>query len=72
MLTASLGRPMEKPGMFIFDICNDGFIRTVPVLQRDEKNPDDVDTATEDHMFDCARYQIHRKSTEITLVNSGV
>lgn len=50
------GLPREKPGMFIFDNC-DQFIRTVPILPRDEKDMDDVDTDTEDHTGDEARYK---------------
>ncbi len=46
----------EKPGLFVFDICTD-FIRTVPVLPRDEKKPDDIDTNAEDHIADEARYR---------------
>jgi len=38
----------EGPGLYIFDTCRQ-FIRTVPVLPRDSKNPDDVDSEVEDH-----------------------
>ncbi len=72
MLEAGLIDHMEDPGIFIFDICVDGFLRTVPVLQRDEKNPDDVDSATEDHAFDFTRYQIYRRTATITEVDTGV
>ncbi|MCP4149826.1 MAG: terminase [bacterium] len=54
-LKAGLKTPMEEPGLFVFSICRH-FIRTVPVLQRDTKNPDDVDTSTEDHVYDETRY----------------
>lgn len=47
----------EKPGLFIFDTCHQ-FIRTVPVLPRSDKDPDDVDTQTEDHIGDETRYEI--------------
>jgi len=47
----------EKPGLFIFDIC-DNWIRTVPVLPRDEKEPDDVNTEAEDHIADETRYRV--------------
>ena len=33
-----------------FDTCRD-FLRTVPVLQHDRDKPEDLDTATEDHIF---------------------
>jgi hypothetical protein len=50
----------EKPGMWIFENCTQ-WIRTVPTLQRDESNPDDVD-AQEDHCGDETRYMILSQS----------
>lgn len=38
----------EGPGIYIFDTCRQ-FIRTVPVLPRDKRQSDDVDTDAEDH-----------------------
>jgi len=52
------GGPRESPGLFIFRNCQDGFIRTVPTLPRDTKDPDDADTGAEDHVADEARYVI--------------
>lgn len=49
--------PRELPGLFVFKNC-DQFIRTVPVLPRDEKDPDDVNTDTEDHIADEVRYMV--------------
>jgi hypothetical protein len=43
------------PMMYIFNTCRD-FIRTVPSLVYDEHDVEDVDTATEDHIYDEARY----------------
>jgi hypothetical protein len=37
------------------------FIRTVPVLPRDEDKPDDVDTDAEDHVADEVRYACMRR-----------
>jgi hypothetical protein len=48
---------MEDPGMFIFSNCTQ-FIRTVPVLPRDQKKTDDVDTEAEDHIGDETRYRV--------------
>lgn len=45
----------DKPGCYIFDTCRD-FIRTVPPIARDTRDPDDVDTDAEDHAADDARY----------------
>jgi hypothetical protein len=53
----SIFTPREKPGLFVFSTC-DQFIRTVPVLPRDEKEPDDVNTDAEDHVADETRYLV--------------
>ena len=45
------GRPM----LYVFETCRD-FIRTVPVLQHDQKKAEDLDTDAEDHVADEARY----------------
>ena len=51
------GLPRESPGLFVFEDCKQ-FIRTVPVLARDEKNMDDIDTNAEDHICDEVRYRV--------------
>lgn len=56
MLKASMTEMMEDPGLFIFSTCRQ-FIRTVPVLPRDERNPEDVDSSAEDHCADEVRYR---------------
>lgn len=43
------------PMMFVFDTCRDWW-RTVPVLQHDQKRPEDLDTTSEDHAADETRY----------------
>ena len=43
-------------GLYVFDTCRQ-FIRTVPVLPRDENKPDDVDTEAEEHVADETRYR---------------
>jgi hypothetical protein len=53
---------MEKAGLFIFDTCLD-WIRTVPVLPRDDKDMEDVDSDAEDHAYDETRYRlIHQRA----------
>lgn len=47
----------EKPGLFVWTNCHQ-FVRTVPVLPRDEKDMDDVDTESEDHVGDDVRYRL--------------
>lgn len=44
-----------EPMLHVFDTCHD-FIRTVPALQHDDKNLEDVDSDGEDHDGDAARY----------------
>lgn len=43
------------PMMYIANECED-FWRTVPILQHDEDNPEDLDTDSEDHVADEVRY----------------
>lgn len=57
LLKASLQKPMEDPGLFVFSNSAQ-WIRTVPVLPRDQRKPDDVDTHAEDHAGDATRYRI--------------
>ena len=52
------GHPREYPGLFVTRNCQDGFIRTVPTLPRDDVDQDDADTNAEDHVADEARYVI--------------
>jgi hypothetical protein len=49
--------PRERPGLFVFDHCKD-CINLLPVLPRDEKKMDDVDTEAEDHIGDEVRYRV--------------
>lgn len=43
------------PMLYFLDCCVDS-IRTIPVLQHDEDNVEDVDTEGEDHAYDETRY----------------
>lgn len=49
MLKVVLSDRPEEPGLYVFDTCTQGFIRTVPVLPRSKRDPDDVDSDAEDH-----------------------
>jgi len=60
MMENSVKHPLEKPGLYIFDTCR-SWISIVPLMQRDQKNPDDIDTNTEDHIADETRYRIMKK-----------
>ena len=43
------------PMLYVFSTCKH-FIRTVPNLVYDSKNPEDIDSAGEDHIYDELRY----------------
>ena len=43
------------PMMYVFKTCRQ-FIRTLPNLVYDEKNPEDINTSMEDHDYDACRY----------------
>src|SRR5262249_30597812 len=45
----------NRPMLYVFSTCKD-FIRTVPVLQHDPNRAEDLDTDSEDHAADDARY----------------
>ena len=69
LLLASTQHPMEQPGLFVFDVCRH-VIRTLPVLPRDEKKPDDVDSTAEDHAADTLRMRVlapRHEATRLTM-----
>ena len=47
----------EGPGIYFMSHCR-ASISLLPVLPRDEKNPEDVDTHAEDHVYDDVRYRV--------------
>lgn len=51
-------RVREAPGLFVVKDDCPNFVRTIPVLQRSPKNPDDVNTEGEDHVFDAVKYML--------------
>jgi len=51
----------EEPGLYIFDHCRN-LLEHLPVLQRDAKNIEDVDTKQEDHDYDGLRYRVLKGS----------
>ena len=46
----------ERPAIYFFNNVR-GIISRFPVLSRDSKKPDDVDTEQEDHDYDALRYR---------------
>jgi hypothetical protein len=57
MMQNSTQRYWEYPGLFVWKNCH-AFIRTIPILPSLEGDPDDVDTKSEDHVYDEVRYRI--------------
>jgi len=45
----------ERPMLYIFSTCRH-FIRTIPTLVYDETDVEDINTKTEDHIYDECRY----------------
>lgn len=60
MLAASKRQDLEEPGLYFFTNARH-HVRTFPLLQYDEKKPEDVDTDQEDHCYDSTRYLLTRK-----------
>lgn len=60
LLKNVLKSPLEEPGFYVFDNCTQ-IIRTVPTLPRSDKNPEDIDTEAEDHLYDVLRYRLLKK-----------
>lgn len=47
----------EDPALYVFSNCS-AFLKTVPILPRDDDDPDDVDTTSADHIYDETRYRV--------------
>lgn len=47
----------EGPALYFMDVCRSA-LSTLPVLPRDPDNMDDVDTDSEDHIYDEVRYKV--------------
>ena len=47
-----------KPNLYIIKGACPNLERTIPIMVRDDKNPEDIDTTLEDHALDSARYSL--------------
>lgn len=56
----------ERPAIYFMEHCR-SIISHLPVLPRDPKNPDDVDTSAEDHDYDAVRYRVLAEKARYTL-----
>lgn len=54
----------ERPGVFVFNTCP-YTLDLFPILPRDEKNLDDIDTDVEDHIGDEFRYRVTAEKMSI-------
>lgn len=57
----------EEPALYLMDHCR-AAISQLPVLPRDARNPDDVDTAAEDHLYDAVRYRVLAAKRQVTSI----
>lgn len=67
-LQAARADRLEEPGLFVFNHCTQ-FIRTFPVLPRDDRDPDDIDTDAEDHIADETRYRVLASKPQAMTIN---
>lgn len=61
----------EGPALYFTVNCR-ASIATIPVLPRDEKKPDDIDTTAEDHTWDALRYRVlkgNNRSATVIKIN---
>ena len=62
----------EGPGLYFMDNCK-ASLAILPTLPRDEDNQDDVDTESEDHIYDELRYRVlagnNRMATSIKVTH---
>jgi hypothetical protein len=72
MLEATI-KNAETPRFYVMEHCTD-WLELVPSLPRDEKKIDDVDTTSEDHLYDATRYRVlkgsNRLATHIPLTHA--
>ena len=71
MLGAAIRKDGENPHLYFFPQATH-HIRTLPLMQRDEKKPEDIDSDLEDHAMDSLRYLISRKMMQFSRGKVGV
>jgi hypothetical protein len=47
----------EEPRLVFFNNCTN-LIAQLPIIPLDKRNPEDIDTKSEDHLYDALRYGI--------------
>lgn len=63
LLEVSARGARDEPGLYVFRGCQQ-WLRTVPAIPRDLRDPDDADTEAEDHAYDETRYRAMRPRSE--------
>lgn len=58
----------ENPALYICSCCKDAF-SVLPVLPRDPTKVEDVDTKSEDHIYDEIRYRVLKADSEAMSIN---
>ena len=71
MLGAAKRGDVETPHLYFLDQAQH-HIRTLPVMQRDKKKPEDIDTELEDHAMDSLRYLLTRKMMKLKRRKVGI
>ncbi|MCP4900890.1 MAG: terminase [bacterium] len=56
--------PREDPGIFALEQCEQ-YQRLMPVMSRKDRDLDDIDTDSEDHLPDEVRYRVRRQNRTI-------
>ena len=64
-LESTVQGSIEKPHIYFFSVCYNA-IRTIPNLENDKNNPEDIDTKGEDHIWDVIRYKLLNAASEIS------
>lgn len=61
------GGDADPPWLYFLDCCEDS-IRTIPTLQHDDVNAEDLDTEAEDHAGDETRYAVMSRPWELAAI----
>ncbi len=64
MLGAAKRQDPDKPHLYFWNKA-ENHIRTLPIMQRDKRKPEDIDTDLEDHLMDSLRYLLNRKASKM-------
>jgi len=71
MLGAAKRKDPERPHLYFFDNAVH-HIRTLPLMQRNPKKPEDIDSSQEDHAMDSLRYLLTRKMVRLQRKKVGI